>query len=139
MGRVVHTRGEMQAEAYKILSNVWRRFEKEKTMSKEQIEEVFKDLCEAPTGGVNEDFTIGTLKESHTNLFIRTLAGHLVSLNYRKQREGRWYVGRVLNKSASRIGRNVFFRVFCCSACEKSNGMHRTKYCPNYGAKMKGD
>ena len=56
-------------------------------MSKEQIEEVFKDLCEAPTGGVNEDFTIGTLKESHTNLFIRTLAGHLVSLNYRKQSE----------------------------------------------------
>lgn len=54
---------------------------------KKRIEEIFKDLCDAPTGCVNNDFTISTLKDSHTDLFIRTVAGHLVSLNYRKQSE----------------------------------------------------
>ena len=49
-----------------------------------QIEEIYNDLCDAPTGSVNSDFTIGTLQESHTNLFIKILAGHLYSKGYRK-------------------------------------------------------
>jgi hypothetical protein len=57
---------------------------------KKRVEEVFKDLCEAPTGCVKSDFTIRTLKETHTDLFIRTVAGHLVSLNYRKQIKSEW-------------------------------------------------
>ena len=49
-----------------------------------QIEEIFKDLCEAPIGAVKEDFTIGTMKDSHTDLCIRTIAGHLYSKGWRK-------------------------------------------------------
>lgn len=49
-----------------------------------QIKEIFKDLCEAPIGAVNEDFTIGTMKDSHTDLCIRTIAGHLYAKDYRK-------------------------------------------------------
>jgi hypothetical protein len=64
-----------------------------------QIEEIFRDLCNAPTGGVREDFTIRTLTESHSDAFIRIVAGHLASLNYHKQSEGEWvrppcYIGQ---------------------------------------------
>ena len=100
-----------------------------------QIEELFKDLCEAPTGGVNEDFTLGTLKESHTDLFIRTVAGHLGSLNYHKQSEGEW-----VDKPTGAYGRMQSY----CTACGKHSGIggiesNRHKpFCPNCGAKMKG-
>lgn len=44
----------------------------------EQIDEMFKDLCRAQTGGIKDDLTFGTLQESHTKSFIRTIARHLV-------------------------------------------------------------
>lgn len=98
-------------------------------MSREKrIEELCKDLSDAPTGGVNEDFTVGTLKESHTSLFIRTVAGHLVSLNYHKQKEAEWLVYRE---------RTPFGKVYCvCSRCGRIE-YKKEPYC-NCGAKMKG-
>ncbi len=95
-------------------------------MSKEQIEEVFKDLCEAPTGCVKEDFRVGTLKESHTDLFIRTVAGHLVSLNYSRQIEAEWV----------KVYQNKVATVYECSRCN-----HLTVSTSDYcicGAHMKG-
>lgn len=53
-----------------------------------QIEEIFEDLIDAPVGGVKEDFTIVTMKDKYTDAFIRTIASHLASKNYRKQSEG---------------------------------------------------
>jgi transcription elongation factor Elf1 len=108
-------------------------------MDKEQqVIEIFKDLCNAPTGSVKEDFTIGTLKESHTGLFIRILAGHLVSLNYHKQLIGKWLFKKY-------VGVGYYF----CSNCGTEYQLPSTwskydvreycKYCSNCGARMENE
>ena len=99
-----------------------------------QIEEIFRDLCNAPTGGVREDFTIRTLTESHSDAFIRIVAGHLASLNYRKQSEGEWKIMKMGDGE----------RVRTCSSCLISQSVNVYKgkvmfrYCPYCGAKMSG-
>ena len=104
-------------------------------MSKQKrIEEVIKDLCEAPTGCVKDDFTVGTLKESHTDLFIRTVAGHLVSLNYRKQSEGEWIWKVKIEPNAQ----NRKYCSICDTECpSKDNYYLHPKFCHNCGARMK--
>ena len=106
-------------------------------MRKENIDnrvaEIFKDLCDAPTGCVKDDFTIGTLKESHTDLFIRIVAGHLVSLNYSKQIVGEW-VEETEYYDDDYSEYNVR-KVFACSKCGRTE-KRKEPYC-NCGAKMK--
>lgn len=54
---------------------------------KKQIDEIFKDLCDAPIGGVKENLAIGTLAEGFTDEFIHTMAKHLYAKGYRKPGE----------------------------------------------------
>ena len=49
------------------------------------VEEMFKDIAEAPTGGVDENFNIRPLKDQFSDMFIRTLAGHLVANGWVKE------------------------------------------------------
>ena len=91
-----------------------------------QVSELFKDIANAPTGNVKEDFTVGTLSETFTDVFIRTIAGHLASENYVKQPRGVWIYSR--NSDG--------FRVCKCSECKTSYGCLDTPYCPNCGALM---
>lgn len=48
------------------------------------IVELFTDISNAPTGGVNENFVVRTLKEQLSDSFIRILAGHLYAEGWRK-------------------------------------------------------
>lgn len=97
-----------------------------------KINEIFKDLAEAPTGGIKSDFTIGKLKETHTDLFMRIIAGHLVSLGYRKPINGNWRIAKIGDGGTTRT----------CSNCHISqtvnvyNNKVMFKYCPYCGAKM---
>ena len=56
----------------------------EKNLDK-MIEEMFKDIAEAPTGGVDENFNIRPLKDQLQDWFIRILAGHLVANGWVKE------------------------------------------------------
>ena len=51
----------------------------------EQIALLFKDIANAPTGGVDSDFNIRPLNEQSSNAFIKILAGHLISNGWRKE------------------------------------------------------
>lgn len=50
-----------------------------------QIALLFKDISDAPTGGVDSDFNIRHLNEQLSDVFIRTLAGHLIANGWRKE------------------------------------------------------
>ena len=50
-----------------------------------RISEMCKDIAEAPTGGVDENFNIRPLKDQFSDLFIRILAGHLVANGWVKE------------------------------------------------------
>ena len=50
-----------------------------------QIALLFKDIANAPTGGVDSDFNIRHLNEQLSDVFIRTLAGHLIASGWRKE------------------------------------------------------
>ena len=49
------------------------------------IKELFNDIAEAPTGGVDENFKIRPLKDQLSDWFIRILAGHLVANGWVKE------------------------------------------------------
>ena len=49
------------------------------------IKELFNDIAEAPTGGVDENFNIRPLKDQFSDMFIRILAGHLVANGWVKE------------------------------------------------------
>lgn len=51
----------------------------------ERFEQLFNDIADAPSGPIKEDLTPVTVKDQFSDLFIRTLAGHLVSLGYVRQ------------------------------------------------------
>ena len=108
--------------------------------SNKQIAEIFKDLCKAPIGAVNDDFTIGTIKDSHTDLCIRTIAGHLYANGYRKERVGKWIPTSSLDKGFTLEG------YMFCSECDvmlhtcddNYYCLDKLNYCPMCGARMKG-
>ena len=83
-------------------------------MSKEQIEEIRKDIFAAFGGYAKweEDW--------------QSLAEAVYNAGYRKQSEGKW-------KQAY----NSFPRYFCTN-CNHLYNNKEYKYCPNCGAKMKG-
>ena len=89
-------------------------------MSKEQIEEMAKDLCQ-----LNRDCA----ECSHSGMCQATkYANRAYSAGYRKQSEGEWKVN------------GVYFKTLNCSVCDyTANSIYeKTNYCPNCGAKMKG-
>lgn len=49
------------------------------------IKELFNDIAEAPTEGVDENFNIRPFKDQFSDMFIRTLAGHLVANGWVKE------------------------------------------------------
>lgn len=51
------------------------------------IAELFADISNAPTGGVDENFVIRPLKDQLSDSFIRILAGHLYANGWRKSDE----------------------------------------------------
>ena len=51
----------------------------------ERFQQLFQDIADAPSGPINEDLTSVTVKDQFSDLFIRTLAGHLLALGYVRQ------------------------------------------------------
>ena len=70
------------------------------------------------------------------SLFFVRLSEALYNAGYRKQTEGEWL--STTNITISERGRRINSTLYICSACRKSNGRHKTNYCPHCGAKMKG-
>ena len=65
-------------------------------------------------------------------------ATKLYEAGYRKQSVGGWMTHHCTNGGTSQRGRTIIYKTFTCDRCGKSNGRHKTNYCPNCGAKMKG-
>ena len=107
--------------------------------TEKQIEEIFRDLCNAPTGSVNENFTIGTLKESHTDLFIRIVAGHLASLNYCKQSESEWISVEERLPSKEDLERSQFHSFLVANEFgEVREAVFTGKYFAKLGSRLSG-
>lgn len=76
------------------------------------------------------------LNDRHNQFSMRDVATHLYDTGYRKQSEGEW-----IDKPTGAYGRMQSW----CSACGKHSGIggiesNRHKpFCPNCGAKMKGE
>ena len=66
-----------------------------------QIAEIFKALSDVPVGGVKEDFTISTMKDKYTDMFICTIAKHLVASDYCKRSE---VVQEILEEVSEKLG-----------------------------------
>lgn len=87
----------------------------------------------------------GTCEQCNTALAIddepcywECIANVILRNNYRKQIEGKWIIHNCTNGKASPKGRTIIYKIYTCDLCGKSNGRHKTNYCPNCGAKMKG-
>lgn len=90
---------------------------------KKQIEEMAND--------------IHLVAEAHHFIWCVELAKYLYNKSYRKQSEGEWVANPHI--SISKRGRTIHYETFKCSVCGKWNGRKKQKYCPNCGAKMKGE
>ena len=101
-----------------------------------QIEEIFKDISNAPTGGVKEDFTISTLKDRFCDSFIRILAGHIYSAGYRKQSKGEWIIINNRNLEIIRECTNCHAKTYY--PIELKFNCRKSRYCEDCGAEMKG-
>lgn len=66
------------------------------------------------------------------------LATEIYNAGYHKQIAGEWVVisKRGLN---SERNRRINYETYTCAVCGRSNGKHKANFCPNCGAKMKGD
>jgi rubrerythrin len=87
-------------------------------MSKEQIEEMTKDLLRAYA--INK-------------LYTEDVAEYLYNEGYRKQSEGEWVT--------SDIPQEKYVCSVCGGACwyyDYQGEVAKSRYCPNCGAKMKG-
>ena len=62
----------------------------------------------------------------------------LYNAGYRKQKEGEWITYHCTNGGKSKRGRTIRYKTYTCDVCGKSNGRHKSNYCSNCGAKMKG-
>ena len=64
------------------------------------------------------------------------VANAIYNAGYRKQSEGEWIERDCITES--KRGRTIHYSTQKCSVCGKWNGRHKTNFCPNCGAKMKG-
>lgn len=67
----------------------------------------------------------------------KSSAERIYNAGYRKQRVGEWV--EVPNVTTSASGREIHSNLYVCSLCGRSNGRRKQKYCPECGAKMKGE
>jgi hypothetical protein len=94
-------------------------------MSKEkQIEEMADD--------------VRRIRESYFGQADYLFAMKLYEDGYRKQSEGHWMTHHCTNGGTSPRGRTIIYKTLICDRCGKSNGRHKTNFCPHCGAKMKG-
>ena len=79
---------ELKENAPSLFNSITRYYAKEtvqKVNLDRQLAAMFKDIAEAPTGGVDENFNIRPLKDQFSDAFIRILAGHLVANGWVKE------------------------------------------------------
>lgn len=67
--------------------------------------------------------------------FLLRLAKHFYNAGYSKQSEGEWIAipKRGLNSKKSR---RINYFTFTCPVCGRSNGKHKSDYCPGCGANL---
>ena len=103
-------------------------------MSKDQqIEEMAKVIKSSLDG-------LGSGNFNFTGAEISTMfAEHLYNAGYRKQIEGEWI--EQIKTTTNIIGMTAHYIINFCSNCGYKIGAirYRHKYCPNCGAKMKGE
>lgn len=104
---------------------------------KEQIEEMARDICHL--GVPCDECTMlarqmGQSKEQYCKAM--QYAKRAYEKGYRKQSDGEWVANRHI--SVSKRNRTIHYETYKCSVCGTWNGRHKTTYCPNCGAKMKG-
>lgn len=96
---------------------------------KQAIEEIAKVI----------EVTEQIARDAHCGLPSPTMyAKDLYWHGYRKQSEGEWMTYHCTNGGKSKRGRTIIYKTYTCGACGKSNGRHKTPFCHNCGAKMKG-
>ena len=101
-------------------------------MSKEkQIEEMAKEMCEVC---FSKPFCKAI--SAHCPIAIRD-AERLYNAGYRKQKEGEWR-GELRKRCDWRGKMRQYFQPNSCSVCHEGV-VERTPFCPNCGAKMKGE
>ena len=93
-------------------------------MSKEKQIEEMADI-------IAEHTTFDTMWDECTDS-----ATAIYNAGYRKQSEGEWIDRDCITES--KRGRTIHYATHQCSICGKWNGRHKTNFCPNCGAKMKG-
>ena len=96
-----------------------------------QIEEMAKDICHAPTCEVKKN---GGTCYKYCKAYI--YAFRAINADYRKQSEGEWVEVETIDDGWTRYRCNGCGWDTGCYYKEKYD-LHR--YCPNCGARMKGD
>lgn len=79
---------ELKVEAPSLFNSITKYYAEHVVPEPELIDRIammFKDIAEAPTGGVDENFNIRPLKDQFSDMFIRILAGHLVANGWVKE------------------------------------------------------
>ena len=93
-------------------------------MKEKQIEEMADD--------------VRRIRESYFGQADYLFAMKLYEDGYRKQTKGVWRTYHCISGEPSARGRRIQYKTYTCDVCGKSNGRHKSNFCPNCGAKMKG-
>lgn len=107
-------------------------------MDNKQIEEMCKDIGDVWLVSLDGDIRI--LREVLWSVDIENIAIELCNAGYRKERQGEWITDTHIDaKYCSACNFNVYSwsGVYDGYACERAISL--MKYCPNCGAKMKGE
>lgn len=102
-------------------------------MSNKQIEEMAFDICVARKAQYADGCRVCS---QHENCLYQDIAYGLFNAGYRKQSEGYWMTYHCTNDGKSKRGRLVIYKTYTCDSCGKSNGRHKTNFCPHCGAEM---
>ena len=80
---------DLKVKAPSLFNSITRYYDEQVSLEEQElisrISEMCKDIAEAPTGGVDENFNIRPLKDQFSDMFIRILAGHLVGNGWVKE------------------------------------------------------